>query len=338
MSLAVLGAVVLVTAGLATVATAVFLEVRTPPATTGTTVVDDTGRTVAAPLDAQRVVVLAPNVMDLVYRLGLRDRVVGVGCTPGIAGGMANEYTPNQTSLWNLSAALCIADFPTLDTEGVAVLDPDLVLASTITSASDAATLSATYHLPVVILAPSTLSGVVGDVALLAQLFPSEAARATALEGALQLTLYNATTLSANFSDNAVPIPSVLLTYYFDNGSYYTYGPGAFGQSLIDLAGGSSISSGFPLVYGGMNASYVLAAQPQFILYGTSWNDPYVVSGETPGYWTSHAPYWSQLNGTKIPIDVSVLTEADATMILALPWLLHDLHPDLVPAPGGAPP
>ena len=139
-------------------------------------------------------------------------------------------------------------------------------------------------------------------------------------------------------SDNGSAIPSVLLTYGFYSGQYYTFGPGTFGQSIVDLAGGSSIASGLPLQYAGLNASAVLLDQPEVILYGTSWNDPYLVAGQTPAVWASTAPYWSQLNGTKVPIDVTLVTEPDPSMVFALPWFLHDLHPSLFPAPAGTPP
>jgi iron complex transport system substrate-binding protein len=328
---------VLVAAGIGTVGTAVYFDLRGSPSPAAgpqnVTVVDDLGRLVTAPLNASRLVVLAPSVMDIVYRLGLRDRVVGVGCTTSITGGIENEYSTNQTVLWNLSAGLCITDYPNVNTEKVAELDPGLVLATTITSASDVATLVTTYHLPVVLLAPSSVDGVVGDVALVARLYPGVAGVATALESSLQRSIVNATSLDSNLSTNNVSIPSVLLTYGFYAGAYYTYGPGTFGQSLVELAGGSSISAGVPLQFFGMNASVVLADDPSVILYGTSWNDPYLVAGQTPSVWSSSAPYWSQLTGTKIPLDVTVLTEADPTMVLALPWLEHYLHPTLVPEP-----
>ncbi len=338
---ALFAVIVLVTAGVAVAATTVYFELRPTSRSSGpgdVTVVDDLGRTVTVPLNASRIVVLAPSVMDIVYRLGLRDRVVGIGCTVGITGGMANEYSPNQTTLWNLSSSLCVTDYPSLDTSGVALLNPQIVLASTITSVSDVNTLVSTYGLPVVILAPSTLEGIVGDVRLLAEMFPSSGSLATSLEASLELTLTDATNFDTNLSDNGTPIPSVLLTYYFYPGEYYTYGPGTFGQSLVDLSGGASISAGLPLEYAGLNASAVLLDQPQVILFGTSWNDPYLVSGQTPAVWASQAPYWSQLNGTKIPVDETLLTEADPTMILALPWILHDLHPTLVSVPPGYPP
>lgn len=343
--LALLVAAVLITAGAAIAATAIYFDLRPGPAAQApgvgpnrTSVVDDLGRTVEVPLNASRVVVLAPSVMDLVYRLGLRDRVVGIGCTTSETGGIENEYSPNQTALWDLSASMCIADYPSLDTSAVALLEPQLVLASTITSLADVTTLTTTYGLPVVLFAPSTLEGIVGDVRVMTEMFPTTLAVGTVLEANLETTLVNATNFDTGLSNNGTPIPSVLLTYGFYTGEYYTFGPGTFGQSIVDLAGGASVSAGLPLEYAGLNASAILLDQPTVILYGTSWNDPYLVAGQTPSVWTNTAPYWSQLNGTKIPVDVTLMTEADPTMILALPWFLHDLHPSLVPAPSGLPP
>ncbi|MGA8543080.1 MAG: ABC transporter substrate-binding protein [Thermoplasmata archaeon] len=329
----------MLTAGVAVVGTAAYFELRSSaccstPGPGTVTVVDDLGRTVVAPSNASRIVVLAPNVMDIVFRLGLRDRVVGIGCTPELTGGILNEYSPNQTAEWNLTSSLCVTDYPSLNTEQVATLNPQLVLATTITSATDVATLTTTYNLPVVILAPSTLDGIVGDVNLVAELFPSSHPAATALDASLEGALTNATAFDNLLADNATPIPSVLLTYYFDDLGYYTYGPGTFGQSLIDLAAGSSISAGVPLEYAEINATVVLSDQPSIILYGTSWNDAYLVANETPSVWPT-APYWDQLNGSKIPIDVTVITEADPTMLLELPWLQYWLHPTLAPVPSG---
>jgi ABC-type Fe3+-hydroxamate transport system substrate-binding protein len=335
-SLTLLVVLLLVAAGVAVVGTAAYFELRPVASGSGApgtvTVVDDLGRTVVAPSNASRIVVLAPSIMDIVYRLGLRDRVVGVGCTPSLYGGILDEYSPNQTAEWNLSSAMCITDFPSLNTEQVASLNPQLVLASTITSADDVATLVSTYNLPVVILAPATLEGITGDVNLVAQLFPSSRPVATTLDASLEGVLANASAFDNLLSDNATPIPSVLLTYYFDGGGYYTFGPGTFGQSIVDLAAGDSIAAGVPLEYAEMNATVVLADQPAIVVYGTSWNDPYLVSNETPTAWTT-APYWAQLNASKIAIDITVLTEADPTMLLELPWFIHWFHPTLAPAP-----
>jgi iron complex transport system substrate-binding protein len=325
----------LIVAGAAIAVTSVYFEVRPTSSSSASsvTVVDDLGRTVQVPVNASRVVVLAPSIMDTMYRLGLRDRVVGIGCDPALVGGIDNEYTPNQTALWTLSPGLCVVDYPTVSVEDLVNRTPDLVLTTTITSAASVESISSTFGIPVVILAPATLDGVLGDIRLIAQIFPSAVPTADTLEAQLQQTLLTAENFDTNLSSaNATAAPTVLLSYYFDSGGYYTYGPGSFGQSLIDLAGGANVAAHSPLVYYEMNGTAVLSADPQVVLYGTSWNDPFVVSGETPGNW-SQAPYWGQLTGSKFAIDIALVTEVDPSMILALPMLQHDLYPGLAPAP-----
>lgn len=294
-------------------------------------VVDDLGRTVSVPTNPSRVVVLAPSILDIVVRLHLRSDVVAIGCTPSAPGGILSEYTPNQTAAWSLSASDCITDYPLSD-EWVANVNPTLVLASTLTSAADVDTLSTTYHIPVVLLAPSSVAGIFTDVEIVASIFPGAQAAAQSLESEMEATLANATSFDAQLEATNATIPSVLLTYYFDPGGYWSYGAGAFGDSLVTLAGGSSLASGLPLLYPEVNATAALDEQPSVVLYGTSWNDVYVVYGETPTNWTS-APYWSQLTGQKIAVDVTLVTEADPTMLFELPWLMHWLHPTLAPTP-----
>jgi iron complex transport system substrate-binding protein len=330
---------ILVSSGVAVGATAAYFEVFPPkPAGLGpsVTVVDDLGRTVVAPIDASRIVVLAPSVMDIVYRLGLRDRVVGVGCDASIPGGLLNEYSPNQSALWNVSSSVCISDYPTLNVDELLNRSTQLVLATSLTSASVVEQLSVTFHIPVVVLSPTTLSGIVADVQLVGSLFPVAATLTNALVVALDQELVTAANFDTNLSTNGVPLPTVLVTYYFDSGGYYTYGPDSFGQSLINTLGAANVAAGAPLVYLELNGSTVLNDSPQVILYGTSWNDPWIVANETPAQWaspTSGAPYWSQLNGSKIALDVTLLSEPDPTLILALPLLLHVVHPTLVPPP-----
>jgi ABC-type Fe3+-hydroxamate transport system substrate-binding protein len=332
---AVVVVALLVVAGVAVVGTAAYFEVHpvhatTPKGASTETIVDDLGRRVTVPLNSTRIVVLSPSILDIVYRLGLRADLVGIGCAP-TSSGLLSVYSPNQTLLWALTPSLCINDFPNLDDQAVANDTPGLVLASTITSAADVTTLTDTYGLPVVMLAPSGLQGIVGDVALVASMYP-ENTKALPLEVSLDDVLTNASELDTNLSDNGEPIPSVLLTYYYDGGGYYTYGPGTFGGSLIELAGGFNVAGNAPLTYFEMNGSVVLNDEPAVVIYGTSWNDPVLVSGETPQNWTS-APYWSQLNGTLHPIDVTAVTEADPTMILTLPLFEYWLQPTLQTSP-----
>jgi iron complex transport system substrate-binding protein len=322
----ILAVVLLVVAGVSVAATAAYFEVRPPSAgISGSTVslTDDLGRSVTVPLQPHRVVVLSPNIMDSLYRLGLRDDVVGVDCSAAF-GGLSGDYSSEQISQWNLSSSLCVPVEP-LSVEKLIAAQPQLVLASTIISLADIEEVQSTYQIPVVVLAPATIGGIVTDVGLLGQIFGGSGTL-NALTAQLQAELGNATLLASNAS---LTRPTVLLTYYPDpagepDPGYYTYGPDTFGNSLVELAGGASISANDSIAYPLLSGPAVLLADPSFIIYGTGFG--LSLSDYQAG------PDWSQFGavtqGHLDGIDSNLVTEADPTMILqGLPALTADLHP-----------
>ncbi|HYK93220.1 MAG TPA: ABC transporter substrate-binding protein, partial [Thermoplasmata archaeon] len=318
--------VVLVVAGASIAATAAYLEISqssSPGGGPGTVqLVDDYGRTVSAPSDAGRVVVLGPNLVDTMVRLGLRGDLVGVDCSSASYGGLLGDYTPNQTVEWGLTPAMCVQAFPSLDTEELLNDSPQLILATSFVSESAVNEFSTTYHVPVVWLVPTSLDAIVTDVRIFGQLFP-DATGAAALEGTLQSALARATSALQNLTaDPNASIPAVLLTYYVDpSAGYYSYGPGTFGNSLIVLAGGRSIAAGASVPYPVLPGSEVLADAPALVIYG---------SGPLGSPLSSYAqgPDWGQLTSNKVALDVTLFTEADPTMILVgLPAMTNAIHP-----------
>lgn len=318
--------IAVVAAGLSIVGTATYFELvssRSSPVGSGTVqVTDDAGRTVAVPSDAGRVVVFGANIVDSMVRLDLRGHLVGVDCSSATFGGLLGDYTQNQTQAWNLTAGMCVQAFPTFNVEELLNLSPSLVVSSTIVSISLLEEVSATDHIPVLILAPSTLGGIVVDVQILAQVFPTGTA-AVHLEAQLLGALANATNFVQNLTSipNAT-IPSVLLTYYVDpSQGYYTYGPQSFGESLISLAGGTSISASASVPYPILSGAVVLAATPSVIVYGIG------PLGEPLSAY-QQGPYWNQFTSQKFGLDVTLFTEADPGMILqGLSALTAILHP-----------
>jgi ABC-type Fe3+-hydroxamate transport system substrate-binding protein len=319
----------LVVAGVAIAVTAAYYETRPSPVPPGSvSITDDEGRVVAVPVDPTRVVELAPNIMDSLFRLGLRSHVVGVDCGTPALGNLTSDYNASQIGLWNLSTSMCVETSPSLNIPQVLNFTPDLVLASTITSVSDVEELSSTYHIPVVILAPSTLGGVLVDVTLLGEIFNLPQA-ANQLVAQLQGALGSAAATVANETASGGALPSVLLTYYADPAAgptpgYWTYGPNSFGQSLIEFVGGASIAANTPFPYVELSGAQVLDAQPQIVLYGTGFGV------ELSTY--QQGPDWSDLTavqqGMDYGIDSNYLTEADPTMILVtVPTLVSLLYP-----------
>ncbi len=309
----------LVVAGGAVAATATYYALQ-PSSTPGSIhLTDDLGRAVTVPYDPQRVAVLGPSIMDIMFRLGLRSHVVGVDCYAAVDGGLSADYSPDQVALWNLSSSMCVQVGPTFVPSMLAALGPQLVLAATIVSVSAVQEISSNLHVPVVMLQPPTLSGILVDDDLVGEIF-GVGSPANALNAELSTELYDAT----NFTSSQLTLPTVLVTYSVDASGYWTFGPGTFGTSLIEVAGGASISASATTPYPELSASQVLLDNPQLIVYGTGFglNESYYASG----------PDWSSLGavvaGNVTGIDSNWLTEPDPTMILeGLPALQATFYP-----------
>lgn len=323
-SVTVFAVALLVVAGIAVAATAIVYAAQNPGTGGPITLTDDLGRTVSVPRDPARVVVLSPSIMDSMYRLGLRSHVVGVDCYTAAFGGLSADYSPDQVTLWNLSSSMCVQIAPTLDVEALLNDSPQLVLASTIVSVAVVEEISSTYHLPVVLLQPPTLSGIEIDLSLLGSIF-GVATLAAHLDGQLQQELANASVVETNLTDSGLPFPTVLVTYSTDENGYWTYGPGTFGESLIELASATSISANSTLPYPELPGETVLSSNPTYLVYGTGF-------GLNESSYATSAPFWAQLSATQdgnaAGIDSNYLTEPDPTMIFSgLPLLLALFHP-----------
>lgn len=314
---------VIVASGLAVVGAAVYYEERTSCASGSRTVTDDLGRSVCVPPNPQRVVVLGPSIMDSMYRLGLRALVVGVDCYSPDMGGLSSDYSADQVALWNLSSSMCVQTGPTFDVEQLLALAPQVVLAATIVSVAAVEEITQTYHIPVVMLQPATLEGIVGDEELLGEVFNAPAAAST-LVSTLEATFERTASFRAGLNASGTAFPTVLVTYSADTSGYWSFGPGSFGESLIALASGTSISANATIPYPELSGEQVLAADPEFIVYGTGFglNESFYAGG----------PFWSQLtatqNGRALGMDSNYFTEPGPTMILVgLPELVDLLHP-----------
>jgi ABC-type Fe3+-hydroxamate transport system substrate-binding protein len=116
----------------------------------------------------------------------------------------------------------------------------------------------------------------------------------------------------------------VLLTYSFDADGYWTFGPGSFGASLLQITGAISISADATSVYPELSPAQVLSAQPEWIVCGTGFG--LTVSSYASG--EDWAEFSAVQHGNVTGIDSNWLTEADPTMILdGIPALLAVFHP-----------
>jgi len=311
--------VVLIATGVTVAGTAAFLDLRPTSASTGIRVTDDLGRTVNVPYDPARVAVLSPSILDEMFSLGLRSHVVAVDCYAAALGGLSDDYSADQIAQWNLSSSMCVEVAPTFAPEMLVNLTPELVLVSTIVLVAAVEEITGQLHIPVVILQPPTLSGILVDDSLLGEIFGVQSTAQT-LNAQLSAELYNATEVAASVGS----FPTVLVTYSVDASGYWTFGPTTFGLSLIELTAATSISANATLPYPELSGAQVLVADPQFIVYGEGFglNESAYAGG----------PEWSQFSAVQSSrvsgIDSNWVTEPDPTMILdGVPALLAVFHP-----------
>lgn len=319
----------LIAAGTAGGATALYFEFQ-KHASSGVQVTDDLGRTVTVPQNPSRVVALGPNIVDTLVRLGLSSHLVGVDCSNTSLGGIYGDYTPDQVKNWSLSSVPCVTAFPALSAAELIAAMPQVVIASSIISVAALESFSSAHNIPLLIVSPTTLGGVVYDVELFAFVFGSSSAT-TSLVSELQRGLGNAAAFQGNLSANGTPLRSVLMTYYpipagSPGAGYYSFGPGTFGQSLIELAGGANIAGAASVSSPDLSGSQVLAANPSLILIGIGFG----VNASNYATGPDWGSFPAVMHGNVSAIDVTWMTEVGPTMILELEAISAILYPGLV--------
>ena len=136
----------------------------TVPATPMTEQRDDSGNPIMPSPPAQRIISLAPANTEIVYALGLEDKLVGV-----------TEFCNYPPSARDKSR---VGGFSTVDIEKAVELRPDLVLASDIHSKTVTPQLQK-MGFRVVSLYPKTVEVAISDITLTGNLAGAEKAAAT---------------------------------------------------------------------------------------------------------------------------------------------------------------
>ena len=125
---------------------------------THVTVVDDFGFKVIVEKYPKRIVSLAPSNTEILFALGLGDRVVGVTdyC----------NYPPEVVKLKRVGKIQSVGGYSTVNVEKVIRLKPDLVVASYGNGLEVIKTLKE-FGIPVICLNPKNLTGIEKDIYLL---------------------------------------------------------------------------------------------------------------------------------------------------------------------------
>ncbi len=218
-------------------------------------VVDALGRTVWVPVNATRVVSLAPSISEELFALGLGDRVVGVDDY--------SNYPPELARAVEEGRIDRVGGYWSPDLEKIVELKPDLVLAD----ASAQAKLLEKFeelNLTVVYLRASgckSLNDVYSDISLLGLIFGAERA-ARELEESIK---HNVTLMVNALVEANATRRRVLVLLGPPSWGLWTAGGGTYLDELIGLAGGVNVAGKY---HGWVQLSLeeALASNPEVII------------------------------------------------------------------------
>jgi iron complex transport system substrate-binding protein len=279
------------------------------------TIVDDLGRNVTVTkYPPERIVSLARSNTEILFALGLGDKVVGVDTY--------SDYPQEVQERVKAGNLTTVGSFADISVEMVVGLQPDLVLATGGIQTTVAESLAG-HGLPVVVLYPKTFDGVLADISL--------AGKATGQIDEAKALVTNMTNRAqeiANITQGA-PRPRVYVEYFFDGG-YWSFGSESVINELISMAGGINVFSGFAGNIISTSTEEVVAANPEIIIIsnGTMASacglTPEIIKGRQA---------WSGISAVQndkiYVIDENTIVLMGPRLINGLEGLAKIIHPEL---------
>lgn len=276
----------------------------TPEPNATRSITDDLGRTVALPDSVTRILTLAPSLTELVYAIGAGDRLVGAS--------QIDDYPPEVTELPKFST------YP-MAHEQIAALSPQLVLATDQINKTTDAEVLAEVGIPTAFLSFKTLDAVSGAARKVGDWIGVEAT-ALAFADAFDAQLAAAATRT----DTLGTRPSVLVL--IGEQPLYSFGSGSYIQTLVGLAGGTSVTADLPTASPILSAEFVVTQPPDVIVMSAS--PPY-----DPATLLAAQPSFRRLpaiqNERVYAISPDLLSRPGPRLLDALTQLTEHLHPGL---------
>jgi iron complex transport system substrate-binding protein len=208
-------------------------------------VTDDAGRQITLEQAPEKIVSMAPSNTEILFALGLGERVVGVTTYC--------DY-PDETA-----DVAKVGDSYSPDYEKIISLEPDLVLAVG-TADSELVKGLEGYGLTVCVLQAETVAQVPDDIELVGQVtHAGKAAKTVADDVRARIK-----TVSDRISGTA-PADRPVVFWCLDD-LLWTVGPGSFVNDVIAIAGGQNIGATLGQAYGQFSLESLLEADPGVII------------------------------------------------------------------------
>ena len=273
-------------------------------------VIDQAGRTVRVEKLPEKIVSLAPSNTEILYALGLEDRLVGV-----------TEYCNYPEAAQQKPK---IGGYSTVDVEKVVAIQPDLILATNIHKDEIIPRLER-LNFTVLLIAPQSVSEVLDSINLVG-LVAGKTEEASHLTGEMEERIRAVTDKTSALPGEQRP--RVFYVLWYDPIS--TVGAGTRINDLIVKAGGSNIAGDLP-GYPDMSLEVVISKNPQVIIadvgHGTNeeLNYQYALTEER------FKDIDARRNSRVYKINSDLVSRPSPRIIEGLEALAKFIHPELFP-------
>jgi iron complex transport system substrate-binding protein len=243
-------------------------------------VIDDEGYATNFISVPQRIISLAPSNTQIVFAIGLGNKVVGV---------TDYDHTPYNFTAWIAAGNMTsVGGFSTPNKETIASLNPDLILATPIND-PDVVTLRNLGY-KVLVLNPNDVNGVFNDISMVGKATSADQ-NATTLVNSLTSKI-NA--IEAKIAAANLPKPKVY--YEVWTPPLMSAGGTSFISDVISKAGGINIFGNETQQYPTVSSETIVQKNPDVILLPTDMAN----TGEAPFYGTVNdvkaRPGWSSIS------------------------------------------
>jgi iron complex transport system substrate-binding protein len=278
------------------------------------TVSDYFGRTATIASEPQRIVSLSPANTEMLFDLGVGDRIVGTA-----------EYSDYPAEAKNIPI---VSGFSSVSYENITAISPDLIVAEDIVT-EEAVNRLRSLGFQVVELKNSNLSLIESNIELLGKI-TNTPAKATAIVNDMVSGIANISAKTAGLNDSQKPDVLLLTGFSASYPEIFPFGAGTYGDELLTFTGGRNAAANISN-YDVMSKEAIVAADPDYIVIPV---DGAMCTVDDYNYFKNGTAPWMQSlsavkNGKVMMVDGNLFLRPGPRATDAGLALARAIHPEL---------
>jgi len=270
--------------------------------------IDDSGREITLDTIPQRIISHVPPITEILFALGLGDRVVGV-----------SDFCDYPEAAQTKAS---IGDYYNPSIEKIVALEPDLVLTD---GHSDSIDGLEGLGIPRVVIDPQDFDGIFRDIELLGQI--------TGVAEIARQVIDDMEQAISGVVDQVAGKDRPRVLYIIDATDLslpWTAGPGSFIDYLINMAGGDNVAAAAESAWVQLSIEEVVNVDPEIIIVPTAHGTAFTtleVLQEHPGWRETTAIR----QGAVYTIDGDLVDGYGPRIVEGLAVIAGIIHPELFP-------